>query len=286
MYKRSLYIMPLALMLASCGKPRVIAVGSMDGTEQRLLGEIVAQHLEARLEGVEVQRRFGMGDTPILYQALLSRQIDLYPEYASAVVAEILKEDVPRDPVVTLERARQETARRDQVDLLNPLGFDARFTVVVPASSRVSTISQAAEGTFKWRPGVSLEFLARSDGMPNFNAYRLPLAGAVRAMQPDELFPTMMRGEIDMLVASQSDSHFTQQGWKTLADDRNLNPSQQAVLLVSQEKMREHPKLKAVLDGLSGKLTLETMRRLNAEVDLNERPARDVAAEFVRGMGP
>ena len=286
MIKNILNLAPLALLLASCSSPKPVVVGSMNGTEQKLLGEIVAQHLEKRLEGVPVQRKLAIGDTPILYQALLSGQVDLYPEYAGAVVSEILMEEVPQDPVVALQRARQEMARRARIEVLNPFGFDARFVFVVASGNAgISTMSQAAAGAVKWKPGVSLEYQTRLDGLANLNAYRLPLSAALRSMQPEQLFAALTRGDINLLVAPQTDSHLTQAEWKILEDDRKLNPPQQATLLVSQDTIQKQPKLKAALAELAGKLTLEAMRNLNAEVDLKERPVPEVAAEFLRSAG-
>lgn len=281
-------LVALALLLASCSQPRtVVVVGSMNTTEQKLLGEMVAQHLERRLEGVEIRRQLAMGDTPIAYQSLLAGQIDLYPEYTGAIVAELLMEAVPSDPAVALERARSEMARRSRIDVLDPFGFDARFVFVVRASDTqgVSTIDQAAAGSLKWSPGASLEFQGRSDGLPNFNAYRLPLSGAVRGMQPEQLFAAMTRGEINLVIAPQTDSHLTEPAWKILEDNRNLNSPQQAALMVSQDSIQEQPKLKPALEELAGRFTVETMRTWNAEVDLKERPVPEVAAEFLRAIG-
>jgi glycine betaine/choline ABC-type transport system substrate-binding protein len=277
-----------ALLLTSCSQPKaVVVVGSMNGTEQRLLGEMVAQHLERRLEGAEIRRQFAMGDTPIAYQSLLAGQIDLYPEYTGAIIAELLMEVVPSDPAVALERARAEMARRSRIDVLNPFGFDARWVFVVRASDTqgISTIDQAATGSLKWNPGASLEFQGRSDGLPNFNAYRLPLSAAVRGLQPEQLFAAMARGEINMVVAPQTDSHLTETEWKILEDNRNLNSPQQAAVLVSQDTIQQQPRLRPALEELTGKLTVETMRKLNAEVDLKERPVPEVAAEFLRAIG-
>ena len=287
MTTRILYLLPVALLLGACAKPHTIAVGSMGGTEQRLLGEIVAQHLERRLEGIQVQRQFEIGDTPILYQALLGGQIDLYPEYTGGAIAKILQEEVPRDAAVALDRTRQELARRAQIYVSRPLGFDARYAAVVRSSDTagISTMSQAAEGSMKWRPGVSLEFQSRSDGLPNLNAYRLPLGTAIRAMQPGQLFAAITSGEVNMVVVPGTDSHLTQPEWKVLEDDRHLNTPQQAVLLVSQDRIQEYAKLQPALDELAGKLTQGTMLRLNVEVDLKERPVKEVAAEFLKGAG-
>jgi len=287
MLKPILKILALALLLASCSTRKPIVVGSMNGTEQRLLGEIVAQHLEHRLEGMEIRRQFAMGDTPILYQAMLASKVDLYPEYTGAVISEILKEEVAHDPAVVLGRARQEMKRLARIDMLDPLGFDARFVFVVPTSegAGISTMSQAASGSHKWTAGVPVEYQTRADGLPNLNAYTLPLAAGVRGLQPGQLFAAMTRGELNMIVASQSDSHLAQADWKILADDRDLNSPEQATLLVSQDTIQQQPKLKAALQELSGKLTLETMRKLNAEVDLKERPVPEVAKEFLKGAG-
>jgi len=287
MIRESLAIVALTLILTACSKPQAVVVGSMDGTEQRLLGEIVAQHLSKRLEGVEIQRRFGAGDTPILYQAVLSGQVDLYPEYSGSILAEILKEDVPKDPAVVLERARIEVARMARLDLLSPLGFDARYVAVAPSAATpgVSTLSQAASGKTEWNLGIPLEFQARSDGLPSLNAYHLTLAAAPRAMRPEQLFPALTRGDINMVVIPQTDSHLTEATWKILEDDQMVNSPQQAALLVSQDAIKKQPKLRAALEELSGKLSVETMRRMNAEVDLKERPAAEVAAEFLKASG-
>jgi osmoprotectant transport system substrate-binding protein len=158
---------------------------------------------------------------------------------------------------------------------------------VIRASDAPGTLSlsQAAEGPTKWTIGASLEFQTRSDGLQSFNGYHLPMATAVRATQPEALFPAFSKGELNMVVMAQTDSHLTQAEWRVLEDDQNRSAPQQGVLLVKQSSLKQQPKLGAALQELSGKLTLEVMRRLNAEVDLKERPVPEVAAEFLRSVG-
>src|SRR5207302_6644134 len=75
----------LVVSAAACGKSKkVIVVGSKSGTEQAILGEIVAQHLEHRTEG-PVQRRLRFGSTELLYQALIVGDIGIYPEYSGII---------------------------------------------------------------------------------------------------------------------------------------------------------------------------------------------------------
>src|ERR1700745_25317 len=86
----------LTLCLSGCGpKQKEIIVGSKSFTEQVILGEIIAQHLEHRL-GHPVKRRLNLGGTLLTYQALLNGEISVYPEYTGTVEAEILKETPSR----------------------------------------------------------------------------------------------------------------------------------------------------------------------------------------------
>ena len=94
-----------AVFLASCSSKKPFVVGSKDGTEQMLLGEIVAEHLEHRL-GCKVQRRMGLGDTSILYQSIISGVVGVYPEYTGLIESDILKEPANSDPQIVLARVR------------------------------------------------------------------------------------------------------------------------------------------------------------------------------------
>ena len=84
-----------------------VVVGSKNEPEGILLGEMVAQHLERRLDG-NVRRQLSLGNTAITYQALLTGQIALYPEYSGLIETEILKETPNPDPAILIERARGE----------------------------------------------------------------------------------------------------------------------------------------------------------------------------------
>src|SRR5271166_6086990 len=97
-----------AVLVSSCGgSKKPIVVGSKDTTEQVLLGEIVAQHLEHRL-GRKVGRSLSLGNTPIVYQAMTSGQIGIYPEETGTIQSTILKEPQSSDAVSQVERVRNE----------------------------------------------------------------------------------------------------------------------------------------------------------------------------------
>src|SRR5579862_235916 len=124
----------LLLSLCGCstpgGKP-VIHVGSKNFTEQVVLGEIIAQHLEHRLHQT-IERRLNLGGTLLAQQALRSGEIDLYPEYTGTALAAVLKQTVsPNTPENVLAQVRSQYLQNFQVEWLNPLGIDNGFAMVI-----------------------------------------------------------------------------------------------------------------------------------------------------------
>src|SRR5262245_6004901 len=128
---RWLVLLLLSVFLAGCWRsPGDLIVGSKNETEQLILGEIVAQHLEARL-GRPVQRRIGLGNTAVLYRAILDGNVSIYPEYTGLISYEILRESPSRDPQALLDRTRKEMSRVAQLELLDPLGFNNPPAIVI-----------------------------------------------------------------------------------------------------------------------------------------------------------
>ena len=281
-------LVPAVLAAGGCSRRQPIVVGSKGSTEQTLLGEIVAQHLENRL-GQKIQRHLSLGGTLIAFQALQSGEIGLYPEYTGAIETEILKEQPSGDSSLVFERARGEMRRVAQSELLDPLGIDNRFVAVIrsddPRAAKVSTLSEAVEVTSAWKVGVSYDFQQRTDGLPLLSQYRLPMLASVRSLEPELVFKTAEQGQVSLIAANATDAPLDLKEWKVLRDDRNVFPPYQACLLVKQGVLAAEPRLKPALAELSGKFTTEKMRHLNAQVDLYHRPVAEVAAMFLAQAG-
>jgi osmoprotectant transport system substrate-binding protein len=279
----------LVLSVVGCGKSKKpILIGSKNSTEQMVVGEIVAQHLENRLKR-PVERRLGMGATVIVYQALVSGQLTLYPEYSGVIESEILKEEPPADAQMVYERARGEMARQSQLELLPPLGYENPPVFVVrsadAARAKASTLSEAAESADPWKLGVSYEFQQRKDGIPAITSYKIPMAAGIRGMDSSMLFPTLEKGEVTMIAANATDSGLVSSDFKVLADDRNAFSSYRACLLVRQDALADEPMLRAALLELSGKFSIDGVRRLAAQVDREHRTVTEVAKEFLGSAG-
>ncbi len=140
-------------------------VGSKNFTEQVVLGEIIAQHLEHRLHQ-KVERRLNLGGTLLAHQALLAGEIDLYPEYSGTALVAVLKEPIQTDPAAVLGLVRAEYARRFHVAWLDSLGINNGFAMVVRGDNKnLKTLTDTAQDARPWVLGVGYEFEQRVDGL-------------------------------------------------------------------------------------------------------------------------
>jgi osmoprotectant transport system substrate-binding protein len=279
-----LCMLGFAVLLGSCGSPKKpIVVGSKNETEQVLLGEIVAQHLEHRL-GRPVERRTGLGNTAVLYQALLSGVVGVYPEYTGQIESDILREQANSDPQIVLARVRGQM-EMIQIEVLDPLGFNNPSAMVVGAqgTEHIASLSDAAKADKRWKLGIAYEFQSRSDGIQALAAYRIPMASP-RILDSKQLFPALAKGDVDMIATRATDGHLTPD-LKVLADDRKVFPPYEACLLVRKDLIAAEPGLRAALAELSGKIHAEVIQKLNSEVDLHGRSPAAVASDFLSQAG-
>jgi glycine betaine/choline ABC-type transport system substrate-binding protein len=285
-------VIPIAL-LVSCSNSRKppIVVGSKNFTEQVLLGEVTAQQIERRL-GQMVDRRLNLGGTLLAHQALILGDISMCPEYTGTASTNILKLPPDQNPEVVLNRVRDEYSTRWKLVWLNPLGFDNSFAMAIrgPESraNKLETMSDAVRYRKDWVLGAGYEFASRPDGLPALmRTYALGLRGGTpKTMDLGLLYKALEDKQVDMIAANVTDGMLSVQDLTVLKDDKRAFPPYQAALVVRSDIMTAYPALRTALGELSGKISAETMRKLNYQVDGNHRPVSAVAAEFLRTIKP
>ncbi len=277
------------IFLAACdGRPRIV-VASKNFTEQVILGEIIAQHLEHRLD-VRIERRLNLGGTLLAHEALVTGGIDLYPEYTGTALTAILNLPPSKDPTAVFGRVQQEYRNRWRVEWLPPLGVNNTFAMVIRGDEarrgKFRTISEAAKRKQGWRMGMGYEFQQRPDGLAGLmETYDLALAGPVKTMDLGLLYRALEQGDVDMLSANSTDGMLSVLDVRVLTDDKRYFPPYEAAIAVRAEALEAHPGLRQALAELSGTLSDEAMQRLNYEIDGKHRPEREVAKEFLRTQG-
>ena len=264
-----------------------VAVGSKDFTESVLLAEIVAQMLEARK--VEVDRRFDLGGN-LTHSALLSKQIDLYPEYTGTSFAQILHHAPITDPKAVFDQVRREYAEQFNVEVSPPLGFDNTFAILVRGDDarrlNLKTVSETARYAPQWTAGFGHDFVSRADGYPGFSrTYGLQFAEPPREMALDLTYTALASHKVDLIAGNSTDGRIAALDLVQLTDDRHYFPPYEAVYLTRRDALTREPALSEVLQKLSGAISTDEMRQLNYEVDGSKRDKKTVVHEWLVKKG-
>lgn len=279
------------LFLSGCGglAPKTVKVGSKNTAEHIILGEILAQVIEKKTQ-FKVDRRLGLGDTAIVHQAAISRDLDVFAEDTASAISFILKENAIMEPVALHERVRNEYLRQFGLQLTKPIGATAATVMVAPktlaATQKVSSLSEAAAARAGWKLGMSEDFARRKEGFANLSTnYRLTQAEGPRTMDPANLYRALIDGQVNLVSALESDGMLADATLQVLTDDKRIFPPAQICFVVRLESGSPVAGLGPVLDSLAGRISTEDLRRAGHQVLTSNKPHAAVATELLARIG-
>jgi osmoprotectant transport system permease protein len=261
---------------AAAAEDATLRVGSKRFTESYILGEILRE--AAARAGARAEHRPGLGNTGIVYAALASGAIDVYPEYTGTIAREILKVEggVPPDE---LNRRLAPLG----LGIAAPLGFNNTYALAMregdAARLGIRTISDLARHP-DLRLGLTQEFIGRADGWPGLKrAYGLPFATPA-GIDHGLAYEALAAGRIDVKDVYSTDAKIERYGLRVLEDDRGFFPRYDAVLLYRLDLPQRLPAAWRALAALAGRIDGPRMIRLNAAAELDGRSFAQAAALF------
>jgi osmoprotectant transport system substrate-binding protein len=282
-----LYLLNLLYFTSSCRKPTQprLTIGSKFFTEQVILAELLAQHIEARTH-IPVDRKTNLGGTLLVHKALLSGDLDLYVEYTGTALTAVLNESPNSDTSATIyNRVKQQYSQRFHLDLTEPLGFENTFAMVIRGDDaqtlHLRAMSDLAAVAPRWRAGVGYEFLERPDGFLGWSArYNLHFAAPPNVMDLGLLYRALLDHQVDIVAGNSTDGLIDSLHLFALKDNLHYFPPYDAVPIVRHASLEKFPQLRQALADLSGRLSAADMRRLNAQVDADQRDVAAVVRAF------
>ncbi|HYT24463.1 MAG TPA: glycine betaine ABC transporter substrate-binding protein [Candidatus Polarisedimenticolia bacterium] len=286
-----LYFFSLIYFLSACHQApqSKITIGSKFFTEQVVLAELLAQHIEVRT-GIPVIRKTNLGGTLLVHKALQAGELDLYVEYTGTALTAVLNETPQGDSAAVYNRVKQLYSERFHLEVTEPLGFENTFTMVIRGDDaqnlHLQKISDIAPLAPTWRPGVGYEFLERPDGFRGWSErYNLHFAGSPKVMDLGLIYRALVDHQVDIVAGNSTDGLIDSLGLLALADDRHYFPPYDAVPVVRQSTLAQFPQLRAALADLAGKLSATDIRRLNYAVDAQHLDAAAVVRAFRQSRG-
>ncbi|MDQ1408458.1 MAG: osmoprotectant transport system substrate-binding protein [Acidobacteriaceae bacterium] len=281
-------IVPLILVVAlltSCRTPKLqIVIGSKFFTEQVVLAELLAQHIEART-GIHVERKTNLGGTLLVHKAMQAGQVDLYVEYTGTALHAVLNESPTGGSSAVYQRVKQLYGQRFNFEVTEPLGFENTFAMVIRGEDaqrlHLQRMSDLVPVAPKWRIGVGFEFLERSDGFKGWSErYGLHFEQPPSVMDLGLIYRALQDHKVDMVAGNSTDGVVDSLHLVILEDDRHYFPPYDAAPIVRQTTLEKFPQLRGTLAELGGKISGADMRHLNYLVDGEQRDVTAVVREY------
>src|SRR5882757_6435868 len=278
------FLLPSLFCGCSKNQKSHLTIGSKFFTEQVILAELLAQHIEART-GVHVDRKSNLGGTLLCQKALLAGDLDLYVEYTGTALTAVLNESPSSDSHEVYNRVRQGYAQRFNLEVTEPLGFENTFAMVVRGDDaqrlRLRNTIDIVPYAPKMRAGFGYEFLERPDGFRGWSQlYGLRFAAPPSVMDLGLIYRALVDKKVDIQIGRASDGLIEALHLVPLVDDKHYFPPYDAVPIVRRDAIARFPQLRDALSDLANKISAEEMRHLNSEVDANQRDPAVVIRAF------
>ena len=266
-----------------------IVVGSKNFAENRLLGELFAQLIEARTE-LEVERRLGLAGTEFCFEALREGSIDIYPEYTGTGLVTLLGRDPSASRFEALQTVRAEFLRRFDLHWLAPLGFENSFELAIRSELAVSdgrnlqTISDLVELAPDLRAGFGHEFIERDDGLPGLARTYGIRFDSVQPLLQAPAYQAAAAGAVDVIDAYTTDGRLLVYDLVVLEDDLGFFPPYEVAPLVRGETLDRYPQIGAVLGLLGQAIDEDRMRAVNLRLQEEHEAIEVVAHDLLREL--
>jgi osmoprotectant transport system substrate-binding protein len=281
----SLILVVTLAFLTSCHAPKPqIVIASKFFTEQIVLAELLAQHIEVRT-GIHVERKTNLGGTLLVHKAMQAGQVDLYVEYTGTALNAVLNESPTGDSSAVYQHVKQLYGQRFNFEVTEPLGFENTFAMVIRGDDarqlHLQRMSDLVPIAPRWRIGVGFEFLERSDGFKGWSErYGLHFAQQPSVMDLGLIYRALQDHKVDIVAGNSTDGVIDSLHLAILEDDRHYFPPYDAVPIVRRATLEKFPELRGALAELGGKISGQDMRHLNYLVDGEQRDVVTVVREY------
>jgi osmoprotectant transport system substrate-binding protein len=268
------------------GKP-AIAIGDKNFSEENILGALYAQALQAK--GYKVSLKDNVGSSEIIYKALTSGQIDMYPEYTGVLLSAVAEQKTNPTSAAAAAKEAKEFLEKHGATLLDTTPFydsDALGTTPAYASKHnLKSIADLKPLGKSVKLGGAPEFATRQEGLlglkqeygvdPTFKPIAIELS-----------YKALESGQVDVQDVFTTDAQLLGGKFKVLADPKHVFGFQNVAPVVKQSVVTaEGPAFAETLNKVSALLTIQAIQQMNKAVSVEKQAAATVAKQFLQANG-
>ena len=276
------------LAVHAAASAQTVKIGSKNFTEQYILAEIYAQAIEDA--GIKVERKINLGGTLIAQRAIVSGEIDMYPEYTGTALLAVLKAEVASDPQQVYDTVKAYYEKEFKLTWLQPTAVNNGYAIILrpetAAQYKLATLSDLQAAGPKLVLGAGPEFLDRFDGIPGLRqVYGIEFKEFKQFAKLGLRYDALAAKQIEVANGFSTDWQIGDGKLVTLRDDKALFPPYFVAPVIRMPTLAAQPRLAEILDKVSATLDTEAMRRMNAEVERDREEPRDVAKAYLKSKG-
>ena len=276
--------------IAQAAEKPLIRIGARVFTEQTLLAEITSQYLNSK--GYNAQVTGGLGSS-LARSAQESGQLDMVWEYTGVSLVAYNHITDKLDSQQSYDRVKEVDAKQGLI-WLHPSKFSNTFALALPQKvaeqypqiNSISDLNKALRDPVHETALVALdtEFANRSDGLGGLvKLYDMDLTRRnIRQMDAGLVYTALKNSQVFAGLVYTTDGRLSAFNLKLLNDDLHYFPDYTAAPVVRKAYLDQHPDLEGLLKPLADLFDDETMRQLNARVDVDHESPSKVAADFLR----
>ncbi len=276
------------VFLINTYQTKSIVIGTKNFTEQYILGHLMSELIEAKTD-VKVIKKFNLGSTTILHNALLANQVDLYPEYTGTAYIVVLKQNNILSAQKTYDYVKRVYLEKFDLIWMPPFGFENAESLAVKADFaeqhnliNLSDLRNISESLVLAAPA---EFIRRPDGLPGLiRTYGIQFKKIVQ-LQPDLVYQAIKNDKVDAIEAFTTDGRVAEFGLCILKDNLHFYPPYFAAPIIRNDTYQRFPQVVNALRPLFDRIDNKTMRMLNYQVDVKKQDPKAVAHAYLVQQG-
>lgn len=269
-------------------KNNTVRIATKNFTEQYILGELMAQMLEAKTH-LNVERKFNLGATGIVQAALVKGDVDMYPEYTGTAFLTVLHMKHPDSPKQVFQTVKRAYLKRYHLLWLPSFGFSNSQAITVKQKLalqyNLDDISDLRAIEKQIILGAPAAFISREDGLIGLKrVYKLNF-GEVKQMDPGIMYKAIANNSVNAINAFTTDGRIPAYHLLVLKDNKHFYPPYDAAIVIREHTLKQHPEIRKALQPLFGLIDDKTMQQLNYAADIEKESPAKVARKFLLNKG-
>ena len=263
-------------------KDHTIIIGHKEHVEQRIIGEMYGLLIENNTDLNASVLQFG--GTKVVFEALRSNEIKLYPEYTGTAYGSILQRTKTLPADETWEVTNEQLKQKYGLEITPTIGFNNTYAFVAKPEFMkkydIKNISDLKKIADKVKIAADNEFLDRADGLPGVEAAYGFKFSNTPSMDPGLMITALENDSVDIAVAYSTDGRINKYGFKLIEDNKNFFPPYHIGAMIHENFPQNYPQCYQALLKLTNLITEEEMQEMNLKALEGAEP-KEVAREYL-----